>query len=359
MCYLRRPVRAFSLLVGLFLLAVGLVAGGVARAGEPDSLRTQAELLERESAELGQAARAALLELYALETSLGRAERRVGAIRERLAGLEDEERTARRSLEIARGAERVAQRQLGDRITALYVEGDTDPLEVLLGASSLDDVITAVDGLTRLAEEDERIIAQARGTKTSLRAAMRDLARREAELRESVAAAEAARSSLASARDDKAAYVASLRRRRELNDREIRVLAGQAAAAEEQSAAIEAEAVATSPASSGPLPPPAVADATGATAAAPDAGGRMLTVDAVAYSLPGYTASGLPVGKGVVAVDPAVIPLGTRLYVPGYGPAIAADVGSAIKGLIIDLWFPTYDQAAAWGRRTVTITVYG
>jgi 3D (Asp-Asp-Asp) domain-containing protein len=84
-----------------------------------------------------------------------------------------------------------------------------------------------------------------------------------------------------------------------------------------------------------------------------------LTVDAVAYSLPGYTASGLPVGKGVVAVDPSVIPLGTRLYVPGYGPAVAADVGTAIIGRIIDLWFPTYEQAAVWGRRTVTITIYG
>ena len=55
---------------------------------------------------------------------------------------------------------------------------------------------------------------------------------------------------------------------------------------------------------------------------------------------------------------PSVIPLGTRMYVPGYGPAIAADVGSAIKGALIDLWFPTTAQARAWGRRTVTITLY-
>ena len=54
-------------------------------------------------------------------------------------------------------------------------------------------------------------------------------------------------------------------------------------------------------------------------------------VDAVAYHMPGHTASGLPVGVGVVAVDPSVIPLGTRLFVPGYGPAVAADVGSAIE----------------------------
>jgi 3D (Asp-Asp-Asp) domain-containing protein len=83
-----------------------------------------------------------------------------------------------------------------------------------------------------------------------------------------------------------------------------------------------------------------------------------LRVDAVAYYLPGKTALGVPVRKGVVAVDPRLIPLGTKLQVPGYGPALAADVGTAIKGRIIDLWFPTTAAARKWGRRTVTITVY-
>lgn len=83
-----------------------------------------------------------------------------------------------------------------------------------------------------------------------------------------------------------------------------------------------------------------------------------LKVDAVAYSLPGNTALGIPVRKGVVAVDPKLIPLGTKLHVPGYGHGIAADVGWAIKGRIIDLWFPTRAQARTWGRKTVTITVY-
>ena len=83
-----------------------------------------------------------------------------------------------------------------------------------------------------------------------------------------------------------------------------------------------------------------------------------LKVDAVAYSLPGSTALGVPVGKGVVAVDPKLIPLGTKLQVPGYGAGVAADVGYAIKGRIIDLWFPTTAKARKWGRRTVTITIY-
>jgi len=79
---------------------------------------------------------------------------------------------------------------------------------------------------------------------------------------------------------------------------------------------------------------------------------------ATAYSLPGSTASGLPVGPGIVAVDPTVIPLGTRMTIPGYGEGVAADVGTAIKGLRIDVWFPKLAQAQAWGLRRVTITLH-
>jgi 3D (Asp-Asp-Asp) domain-containing protein len=90
----------------------------------------------------------------------------------------------------------------------------------------------------------------------------------------------------------------------------------------------------------------------------PAPGEQTLTVSSTGYSLPGHTATGLAVGWGVVAVDPSVIPLGTRLTVPGYGEAVAADVGPGVHGAMIDLWFPTLAQAHAWGRRTVTITLH-
>jgi len=96
----------------------------------------------------------------------------------------------------------------------------------------------------------------------------------------------------------------------------------------------------------------------GVVATAPTTSKYRLRVDAVAYHLPGRTASGLPVRKGVVAVDPKLIPLGTKLFIPGYGPGIAADVGTAIKGRIIDLWMPNNAAARKWGRKTVVITIY-
>ena len=62
--------------------------------------------------------------------------------------------------------------------------------------------------------------------------------------------------------------------------------------------------------------------------------------------------------RGVVAVDPSVIALGSRLAIPGYGMGVAADTGGAVVGAKIDLWFPTVAEARAWGNRTVTVTVY-
>ena len=81
----------------------------------------------------------------------------------------------------------------------------------------------------------------------------------------------------------------------------------------------------------------------------------------------GYTASGLKIvpgtGMKVIAVDPNVIPLGTNVYIDGlngawdYGYAIAADTGSAIKNLTIDLYMDTHSEALSWGRRSVNIYV--
>jgi 3D (Asp-Asp-Asp) domain-containing protein len=73
----------------------------------------------------------------------------------------------------------------------------------------------------------------------------------------------------------------------------------------------------------------------------------------------GHTYTGIKAVRGVVAVDPRVIPLHTRLYVEGYGPAIAADIGGAIKGMKIDLVFDTVAEALQWGRRPVTVYILG
>ena len=69
----------------------------------------------------------------------------------------------------------------------------------------------------------------------------------------------------------------------------------------------------------------------------------------------GYTATGAKAEKGIVAVDDRVIPMGTRMYIPGYGFALAADRGGAIKGMRIDLCYATYAEAIQFGRRKVKV----
>ena len=82
-----------------------------------------------------------------------------------------------------------------------------------------------------------------------------------------------------------------------------------------------------------------------------------MSVQVTAYCLKGTTATGLPVGPGIVAVDPTVIPLGTRMTIPGYGEGVAADTGRGISGTRIDVWIASCTEAANF-TRTVTITFH-
>lgn len=75
------------------------------------------------------------------------------------------------------------------------------------------------------------------------------------------------------------------------------------------------------------------------------------------YGCSGVTASGVRAGFGVIAVDPRVIPLGTKLFIPGYGRAVAGDTGGAILGNRIDLGMNTQRDALQFGRRPVTVYV--
>ncbi len=94
--------------------------------------------------------------------------------------------------------------------------------------------------------------------------------------------------------------------------------------------------------------------------------GKSMTVTATAYTAycegcSGVTATGVDLrsnpNQKVIAVDPSVIPLGSKVYVEGYGVATAADTGGAIKGNRIDVFIPTESGALDWGRKTVNIEI--
>jgi len=86
---------------------------------------------------------------------------------------------------------------------------------------------------------------------------------------------------------------------------------------------------------------------------------RALEMYAISYNVTssggdGITATGIPLAKGVAAIDPRYIPYGTRMYVPGYGEALAADTGGGIKGRMIDLGYRDEDYVS-WHQ---WVTVY-
>lgn len=115
----------------------------------------------------------------------------------------------------------------------------------------------------------------------------------------------------------------------------------------------------TAPQQTTPVPVAAVTPAPAPAQPAP----VVMLMTATAYNDVGITRSGIPSGPGRVAVDPNVIPLGTRLLIesvdgwPSYGEAIAADTGGAVIGHIVDLWYADYQTCINFGRRTVKVTI--
>ena len=320
-----------------------LLSATAARADDPATLRSEAERLRAENDSIAARSQSALLDLYSLERRLARAEARVADLRSRDAALARDRAAAQHRLQIARADVAEAERRLGLRLSDLYVQGEVDPIAVLLAAESLDDALSAVDGLTRMADQDGSILRQLRDARRELRDSLRAFSERQAALDRVLGQAEAEQASLAAARAERAAYVAGLASRQALNAAQIDRLSDQAERASE-----------STPVEPAPAPQPAPQPTPGPR----NPGGSPMTVDVVAYCGGVGTASGLPLGWGTVAVDTGIFPFGTKMYIPGYGDGVAADRGSAIVGKIIDIWFPTCAQARAWGRKTLTITVY-
>jgi cystine transport system substrate-binding protein len=342
-----RRTRSAALLAGV-CAALLLAAGSPAAAGpgsRTGSLRAQQDALAGRL-------HTATLDLYALDSHLAAARATLTGLRAKAAQLRAQQLELAQQIDATQRTLVISQRHLGDNLRMLYEQGDTDPLAVILGAESLNDAVSTLDGLKSVSDQSSRFVvasALARHRLQTLRAA---LSSRRARTVSAVYAAAATTRTLASARADRLSFISGLRAQQQLKASAIQRLEATA-----QRAQVKSQTLTAAVAASGPVPA-VVGDPSPAPASSRSTGGRTLVVSSTGYSLPGHTATGLPVGFGIVAVDPTVIPLGTRMTIPGYGEGVAADVGSGIRGATIDLWFPTLAQALAWGRRTVTITLH-
>jgi 3D (Asp-Asp-Asp) domain-containing protein/peptidoglycan hydrolase CwlO-like protein len=361
-----RTRRSF-VLAALFAAALVVSPGGARADSDRQRLLSANEVLAARTDGV-------VLELYALDSRLASVRARVASLDAQADELEERRRDARFRLALVRQTLREADARLAERLRDLYSQGDVDPLAVLLGAQTLDEAMSTLDNLDSFATQDAALVGQVNRARRDVGNAVHELAAREREVRDLAAQAAAAETSLVAARSERRAYLARLLEERRLNEAQLARLATRAQAAQEKSVEIQAAASSSSSGSSstssssassstssdesssssggsggGWSPPPA----------APSVGpGTRMTVSSTGYCLKGTTATGVPVGWGIVAVDPSVIPLGTRMTIPGYGEGVAADTGGTVHGAEVDLWFPTCAQASAWGRRTVTITLH-
>jgi len=326
-------VLADAVLLGIFLPG----AEG-ARPKKPSLRHQRAGLVAR--------SHTALLGLYALDSRLVQARSELAGLRGRAEALRVERNRVQQEVDVVTGNLKTSQRLLGDRLRLLYEEGEPDAIAILLGATSLDDAVTRLDELERSARQGAQAASDARDGRAKLQGLALGLAARIRKVQALEAQTERTAAALGAARAKRGSYLTALVRQRSLNARQIRALDHRARQVVAKAQAMQSQAAA-------PAAAPAAVSASPVTD-----GPRTLTVTSTGYSMSGHTATGLPVGFGVVAVDPAVIPLGTRLSIPGYGEGVAADTGGAVQGMTIDLWFPTLARALAWGRRTVTITLH-
>jgi 3D (Asp-Asp-Asp) domain-containing protein len=328
-------------LLALAVLVAPSVSGAIP-SHKTTTLRAQDAAIVKKS-------RAAVLGLYSLDQKYVAAQARVGSLHRAAISLREQRAILKHQLAVARRGTLISQRRLAQRLRALYEQGNVEPLDVVLGASSLDEAMTNLDNLKRVSGQGEDVLRELKSARAATVAAAAALAQREAALAAETRAAEAAAASLSRTVAARHSYIDSLANQRRLNEQQISTLVARAQAASLKSATLTRTTAETQAVSF---------TATTATPSLSTAGGRTITVSATGYALPGHTASGLPVGWGVVAVDPSLIPLGTHMTIPGYGDAVAADTGGAVVGATIDLWFPTVAQANAWGRRIVTIVVH-
>jgi 3D (Asp-Asp-Asp) domain-containing protein len=294
----------------------------------------------------------ATLALYAIDSRLDAARAKLATLRTEAARMRVQLGQLEQQIAATRHTLVTSRRNLGASLRTLYEQGDTDPLAVFLGAESLDAAVTTLDGLKRVTDQSSGFVRTSLTAEQRLHELRTELSVRQMRTAAAVRAAAGTTRALAAARGDRLSFLSGLRAQQQLRAAQIAALEATV-----QRAEVKSQSLAAAAAASGPVPS-VVGDPSPAPTPAPGTAAHTLVVSATGYSLPGHTSTGLPVGWGVAAVDPTVIPLGTRLTVPGYGEAVAADVGSGVRGAMIDLWFPTVAQANAWGRRTVTITLH-
>lgn len=271
-------------------------------------------------------------------------------------------KTSEAKLNYAKNQLRLEQDLFDKRMKAMYINGDYTYLQVLLGSHDLSDFITRMDITAKILQYDNNIISTVKDERDQITEQDNNLKNENSKIQALKVSNEQMLTSLTSNMTEERTLLSQASAKEQQLIQKIHaeeVAAAQAkAAADAKAAAQKAQAEAAQKAKA------SVNSSSSATIAAQPAAssGTVITVVATAYSDAGYTSNGMqtsrnPNGYSTIAVDPSVIPINSKVYVQGYGYAIAADTGSAIIGNRIDVFFPSPNDAHNWGARTVNVTI--
>lgn len=265
---------------------------------------------------------------------------------------------------------KLKETELKSVLKSLYVYGNSSYMEVLLGSHSLNDFVSKAQIIGKVITYNNSVVENVKSQRQYIVAEKEKLNSEKAEIQSLKQSNESQLSALSKdVQTQRTLLSNATQKEKQLIAQKQQEEAAQRAAqqAAQQQAMQRTAALAAAKTSSNSNQSSTSAKTTNSNSgnssvpSAPTAGST-ITVQATGYSGGGYTASGDAVTRNPnsfssIAVDPTVIPWGSKLYIPGYGYGIANDIGGAIRGHIIDLYFSTNADAENWGRRVVTVTI--
>lgn len=334
----RKFILSFPPVALIALSAIIITLLAISSAGAQS-----AEELETRSQELNDQYNQALMDLVAVDSQVGISNAEITSVQQQQQEIQDSIEAEKQNVQQMQQHLEERKGVLEKRLLSTYKSDSTGIIEVIMGAEDFSDFLNKVDMVSAIAEDDRNLIESIKDQKQDIEDEIASLQEKQMELENLVTELASAQENLLTAQAQQQAVLGSIQSERDLNAEQQAQLASQAASIEANMNSIQQQS--SSPGDSGGGYNP------------PAGGGSNITVTSTAYCLAGTTATGMPVGRGIIAVDPGVIPLGSRVHVSGYGDAIAADTGGSIVGNKIDVWLPC-GEANAWGVRTVTVTIY-
>lgn len=310
----------------------------------PADQQSEMSDLQARSSELDASYRQSLSDLVAVDSEVNRSAAEIQNASQRRDDVTAQMQAEQQRLDEIQSQLTSQQGSLEKRLRSTYKSDDIGYLDVVLGAGDFSDFLNRVDMVSLIAEDDRQLIVSVQESRKSAEDKLAMLSRQQEELASLINQLSSAQQNLINAQAEQQRVSGAIKVQMQDNESTLGQLQAEAAAIETRMSDIQANSAPDNSGGNDDYSPPA-------------AGGSSFSVSATAYCLGGTTATGMPVGRGIIAVDPGVIPLGSRVHVSGYGDAIAADTGGAINGNRIDVWLPC-GEAYAWGVRTVTVTVY-